>query len=309
MQETTRTNSEDDRVENVESSLQDTPYIHANIYTGSVAPSPTRLKSAPVAVVAVVAADVVAAAIATDIAAVPNSCNPVRSGLPRTASRIRLRRSEAPPSQADHNELRGVGRIPVVNASLELFYDTTLSFTMVRTGSTALTLSVSRHQVIKPEIGAASSRHSTWWFQKKPPTLTIQDMAKYGTALAIHSCATVLEALHSFSHKMPECMVCQEPYTELHPLRHIKCNVHRYCEDYFCRAVELAIGDEACHPVTCGKKEYPRLDFQDIRAALLRYTTIATSRQDDLLLHYARRLIEYNATNRMYCSKADCTTA
>jgi hypothetical protein len=124
MQETTRTNSEDDRVENVESSLQDTPYIHANIYTGSVAPSPTRLKSAPVAVVAVVAADVVAAAIATDIAAVPNSCNPVRSGLPRTASRIRLRRSEAPPSQADHNELRGVGRIPAVNASLELFYDT-----------------------------------------------------------------------------------------------------------------------------------------------------------------------------------------
>ena len=76
MQETTRTNSEDDRVENVESSLQDTPYIHANIYTGSIAPSPTRRKSAPDVAIVTVAVDALAAAIATNIAAVPDSCNP-----------------------------------------------------------------------------------------------------------------------------------------------------------------------------------------------------------------------------------------
>ena len=184
MQETTRTNSEDDRVENVESSLQDTPYIHANIYTGSIAPSPTRLKSAPVAVVAVVAADVVAAAIATDIAAVPNSCNPVRSGFHRTASRIRLRRSEAPPSQADHSELRAVGRIPVVNASLELVYDTFVHYgpdREHRPDPHHRNLGV-KYEDIKLENGAASSRHSTRWLQKKLPTLTIQDMAEYGTA-------------------------------------------------------------------------------------------------------------------------------
>jgi hypothetical protein len=108
---------------------------------------------------------------------------------------------------------------------------------------------------------------------------------------------------------MPECMACGDEYSELHPLKHLECNDHHYCEKCFCRRLQLAIDGETCHPIPCGKKECPRLDFQDVRAILLRCTTIAASRRANLLQQYAHRLIEYNATNRTYCSKAGCTIA
>jgi hypothetical protein len=108
---------------------------------------------------------------------------------------------------------------------------------------------------------------------------------------------------------MPECMICEDTYSEQHPLRHMKCNFHHYCEDCFCLALELAIDDEASDPIPCGKKACPRLEFEDVTSILLRFTTVAASRRDDLIQRYTVRLIEYNTINRVICSKSGCFTA
>ena len=112
------------------------------------------------------------------------------------------------------------------------------------------------------------------------------------------------------SQSMPECMICLDGYTELKPLRHLKCNNHHYCEDCFCSALELAINKESNHPVPCGDTACPRLGYEKIQATLHRCTTITASRSNDLLQQYAHRLVEYNTTeNRTYCSKDGCTEA
>ena len=72
----------------------------------------------------------------------------------------------------------------MVNASLELVYDTFVHYgpdREHRPDPHHRNLGV-KYEDIKLENGAASSRHSTRWLQKKLPTLTIQDMAEYGTA-------------------------------------------------------------------------------------------------------------------------------
>jgi hypothetical protein len=67
----------------------------------------------------------------------------------------------------------------------------------------------------------------------------------------------------------------------------MKCNDHHYCEDSFCRAIELAIASESSHPVPYGDKTCPRLEFKDVKAMLFRSTTIPDPRRDNLLQKYA----------------------
>jgi hypothetical protein len=100
---------------------------------------------------------------------------------------------------------------------------------------------------------------------------------------------------------MAECMACSRVYTELHPLRHLKCNIHHFCEDCFCDALKLAIDREGEHSIPCGEKTCPRLEFEDVKAILSRCTTIETSRRGDLLQSYAHRLTKYNTDLSSTC--------
>jgi hypothetical protein len=57
------------------------------------------------------------------------------------------------------------------------------------------------------------------------------------------------------------------------------------------------------------KRPCPRLGFEDVTSILLRFTTVAACRRDDLLQRYTVRLIEHNKINRTICSKSGCITA
>jgi hypothetical protein len=100
---------------------------------------------------------------------------------------------------------------------------------------------------------------------------------------------------------MAECMACSRVYTELHPLRHLKCNIHHFCEDCFCDALKLAIDREGEHSIPCGEKACPRLEYEDVKAILSRCTTIETSRRGDLLQSYAHRLTKHNTDLSSTC--------
>ena len=106
---------------------------------------------------------------------------------------------------------------------------------------------------------------------------------------------------------MPECVACLDTWAQK-PLRHMKCDTHHYCEDCFCQAIELAIRAETYHPVPCGSETCPSLGFEDVRAILQRFTSITTTRRDDLLQQYADKLVEYSVPqeDRIYCQNTAC---
>jgi hypothetical protein len=83
----------------------------------------------------------------------------------------------------------------------------------------------------------------------------------------------------------------------------MRCNLHHYCEDCFCEALELAISKERFQFIPCGEKSCSRLEFKDVKAIISRFVTISATRRVDLLQRYADRLVLYNATDRTFCSK------
>jgi hypothetical protein len=86
----------------------------------------------------------------------------------------------------------------------------------------------------------------------------------------------------------------------------MRCNLHHYCEDCFCEALELAISKERFQFTPCGEKSCSRLEFKDVKAIISRFVTISATRRVDLLQRYADRLVLYNAADRTFCSKEAC---